>query len=94
MESYYFGKIFGILHTDKSTYPEKGIFGVFPEKYAKMIFKGKNPEELKTDMIKKLTQKQITLQSEANEIEELTLKIKENGLEKTSQYYNTLEENQ
>ena len=47
----------------------------------------KNQKEIEEKIVDYFTEEKIKVQNQANKLEELALRIKENGLEKTSQYY-------
>lgn len=51
----------------------------------------KNQKEIEQKIADYINSKRIEIQNQANTLEELTLRIKENGLEATSKYYQTLQ---
>ncbi len=55
------------------------------------VFNGETKEELEVKIVNYLKKERIAYQNKVNELEEFAVRIKENGLEKTSQHYQTLE---
>jgi hypothetical protein len=76
---------------DLIKFEDKTINGTLPKEEGFYVFEGKNKEKFEQNMAFTLEQEKIKYQNKANELEELALRIEENGLEKTSQYYQTLQ---
>lgn len=53
--------------------------------------RGDNKESVGINLSEKINQEKNKLLTQASELEELTLRIQLNGLDKTSQYYQTLQ---
>jgi hypothetical protein len=55
------------------------------------VFYGKNQKNAEEDLIHYIEEEKIKIQNKVNDLEEISLRLKEFGLERTSQYYQNLQ---